>query len=88
MSDRGGKRRAPGDSYNPRRTFICYLACRCCGMWWPVCEAVLRQLLAPWAFTCPLCAAGRKKACETWDGETHALPVPAMLDVRVSAEVE
>lgn len=84
MSDRGGKRRAPGETYNPRRTFVAYLACLCCGRWWPVCEVALRALMAPWQFTCPYCAAGRKRACDDWDGKTRRMPEPAQLDVRLS----
>jgi hypothetical protein len=81
--DRGGKRQVPAGAYNPRRTFIAYLACVCCGHWWPLSEVALRALIDPARFLCPFCAEGRKHVCREWDGRTRRLPVPAQLDVRL-----
>jgi hypothetical protein len=81
--DRRGKRQVPGPLYNPRRTFIAYLSCICCGHWWPLCEVALRALIDPARFLCPFCAAGRKRACRDWDGRSRRPPMPGMLDVRI-----
>jgi hypothetical protein len=86
--ERGGQRSLPTRLYNPRRTFIAYLSCLCCGHWWPVCEVALKALIDPARFVCPICAEGRKRACEEWDGKTRRLPVPARLDVRLPAAEE
>ena len=69
-----------------RGPFVAYLACRCCGHWWPVTERMFRSLIDPMRFVCPLCHEGRKKICDDWDQETRRPPVPAQLDIRVPVE--
>jgi hypothetical protein len=86
--ERGGKRSLSAGAYNPRRTFIAYLACVCCGHWWPLSEVALKALIDPARLLCPFCAEGRKRACAGWDGKSRRLPVPARLDVRLPAAEE
>jgi hypothetical protein len=67
----------------PREPFIAYLACCCCGHWWPLGRRQLKCLIDPGWFLCPFCHQGRKRACDDWDQVTRRPPVPAQLDVRV-----
>lgn len=68
--------------------YVCYLACRCCGHWWPLTELMFHQLIDAMQFVCPFCAQGRKKACDAWDWEARprTMPIPDYLDVRVKVE--
>ena len=77
---RGGKRSLP------KAPFVAYLACRCCGHWWPLIERQLTCLISAAWFVCPYCAQGRKRACDDWDGETRRPPTPALLDIRKGLE--
>ena len=72
-----------------RDPFVCYLACRCCGHWWPLTEKMFLALLAPMFFVCPFCAQGRKQAAVTWDWDKRPrrTPIPEILDVRVADKV-
>lgn len=81
---RGGQRRVP----TGEKAFIAYLACACCGKWWPLARRQLKCLLDPAWFICPFCHQGRKRACNDWDYKTRRPPTPAMLDIRVREESE